>query len=89
VALKSAVKAPFDPFRPPHSIRIRLLGLARTPFRTVDDLAQGVQSRGLGGREVGLYEGPLGIGEVGHWYALLMLGRVPSYPLTTPFRTFS
>ena len=34
----------------------------------IDDLAQGVHSRAsgcLGGREVGLYAGPLGIGEVG------------------------
>jgi hypothetical protein len=23
------------------------------------------------------------------WYALLMLGRIPSYPLKTPFRTVS
>jgi hypothetical protein len=40
-------------------------------------------------REVGLDEGPLGIGEVGLWYALLMLGRVLSYSLRTPFRTVS
>jgi hypothetical protein len=34
----------------------------------IDDLAQGVQSRasgGVGGREVGIYVGPFGIGEVG------------------------
>jgi hypothetical protein len=34
----------------------------------VEDLAQGVKpgaSRGFGGREVGLYVGPLGIGKVG------------------------
>jgi hypothetical protein len=57
-----------------------------------DHLAQGVQpgaSRGIGGGQMGLYVGPLGIGEVGLWYALLMLGILPSYSLSTPFRTVS
>jgi hypothetical protein len=38
---------------------------------------------------MGLYVGPLGIGEVGLWYALLMLGILPSYSLSIPFRTVS
>jgi hypothetical protein len=56
------------------------------------DLAQGVQpgaSRGFGGGQMGLYVGPLGIGEVGLWYALLMLGILPSYSLSIPFHTVS
>ena len=58
----------------------------------LEDLAQVVQPGtpgGFGGGEVGLYAGPLGIGKVGLWYALLMLGRVPSHPLKAPFRTVS
>src|SRR5215210_7610803 len=35
VALRSAVKALFDAFRPPHNVRIHLRSLVRTPFRTV------------------------------------------------------
>jgi hypothetical protein len=58
----------------------------------VEDLAQGVQpgaSRDFGGGQTELYLGPLGIGEVGLWYALLMLGNLPSYSLSIPFRTVS
>jgi hypothetical protein len=35
---------------------------------------------------MGLYVRALGIGEVGLWYALLMLDRVPSYPSAPLFR---
>jgi hypothetical protein len=48
----------------------------------VCDLAEGVPPGApgsFGGREMGLYVRPLGIGEVALWYAFLMLGRVPSY----------
>jgi hypothetical protein len=37
VALRSAVKALFDAFRPPHNVRIHLRSLVRTPFRTVSE----------------------------------------------------
>src|SRR5215207_5023126 len=35
VALQIAEKALFDPFRPPHDVRIHLRSVAQTPFRTV------------------------------------------------------
>src|SRR5215207_4722956 len=37
VALQIAEKALFDPFRPPHDVRIHLRSVAQTPFRTVSE----------------------------------------------------
>ena len=37
---------------------------------------------------MGLYAGPLGVGEIGLWYALLIMpGILPGYRFTTPFQT--
>src|SRR5215212_614934 len=41
-----------------------------------------------GGGKMGLYAGPLGVGEIGLWYALLIMpGILPGYRFTTPFQT--
>ena len=58
----------------------------------VKDLSQRIDRRppiGFGSRKVGLQAAPFGVGEVGLWYAFLMLGILPSERLSTPFQTVS
>ena len=58
----------------------------------VEDLAQAMEARtpvGSGSGKMGLQAAPLGVGKVGLWYALLMLGMLPSERLSTPFQTVS
>jgi hypothetical protein len=58
----------------------------------VKDLAQRMDPGtpgGFGSRKEGLQAAPFGVGEVGLWYAFLMLGILPSEFFRTPFRTVS
>jgi hypothetical protein len=60
---------------------------------SVEDLTQGVHPRASGSSgsgKMGLYAGPLGVGEVGLWYALLIMpGILPGHRFRTPFQTVS
>jgi hypothetical protein len=58
-----------------------------------EDLTQGVHPRASGSSgsgKMGLYADPLGVGEVGLWYALLIMpGILPGHRFRTPFQTVS
>jgi hypothetical protein len=58
----------------------------------VEDLARAMEARtpvGFGSGKVGFRAAPLGAGQMGLWYAFLMLGILPSERLSTLFRTVS